>query len=231
MNPLVRRAAPFVLVTLLAISSVFAAGERRTFHPEQFSTGKFHGCAPTGKGSDTYLSSLKNRDIPPTTARSYTVTKFLNAAPRTLPTRKIHRDKWTPQQQDLAARWERNAVMVEGYLVFDAVKQAEEACNCGSKIYRDFHLWLSTSPSQTKASREKALVVEVSPRAWPTHPTWKEAKTFRNVIRAGDKVRVTGWVMWDQEHAAHLGKTRGTLWEVHPIHRIQVLKGNKWVSL
>lgn len=230
MNPPVRRIA-LIFVSLLTFSSVYGAGERKTYNPVKFSTGKFHGCPPTGKGSDPYLNSLKNRDVPPTKAKRYTVTQFLKAAPRTLPTRKIHRDRWTPQQQDLAAKWERRAVTVEGYLVFDAVKQAKEACNCGSATYRDFHLWLGAVPSVTKASRGRALVVEVSPRTWPTHPTWKEAKTYRGPIRAGTKVRVTGWLMWDQEHAPHLTKTRGTLWEVHPIHKIQVRQGNKWVTL
>lgn len=201
MNPPVRRVAPLVLVSLFAFSSVFAAGERLTYDPTKFSTGTFHGCPPTGQGSDPYLNSLKNRDMPPTTARLYRVAKFLDAAPKTLPKRKFHRDRWTAQQQDLAARWERGAVMIEGYLVFDAVKQSEEACNCGSTTYRDFHLWLGSSPSQTKASRAKAIVVEVSPRAWRTHPKWKDAKTFRDLIRANEKVRVAGWLMWDQEHA------------------------------
>ena len=233
MNPPVRRIAPLVLVSLFAISSVLASGERLTFDPTKFSTGDFHGCPSTGQGSDPYLNSLKNRDDRhkyPTTAHLYTVTQLLNAAP-TLPKQKVHRDKWTAQQQDLAAKWESKAVMAEGYLVFDAVKQGPEACNCGPTPYRDFHLWLGTTPSPTKESRAKAMVVEVSPRAWPTHPTWKDAKTFRDVIRAERRVRVAGWLTWDQEHAAHLGKFRKTLWEVHPIHSIQVLKGNQWVTL
>ena len=49
-------------------------------------------------------------------------------------------------------------MMVEGYLVFDAVKEGKEACNCGSIKYVDHHLWLASTPS---ASRAKAIVVEV----------------------------------------------------------------------
>jgi hypothetical protein len=118
--------------------------------------------------------------------------------------------------------------MVEGYLVFDAVKEGEEACNCGSTKYVDHHLWLAGSPS---ASRAKAMVVEVSPRVWASHAGWNNAETFRRLIRAKNKVRVVGWLTWDQEHKAHLGKYRMTLWEVHPIHQIQVQRGNQWVSL
>jgi hypothetical protein len=64
MNPRLKHVAPsFCIVTLLAISSVFAAGERNNFDPQQFSTGKFDGCSPTGEGGDPYLNSLKNARI------------------------------------------------------------------------------------------------------------------------------------------------------------------------
>jgi hypothetical protein len=203
------------------------AGERKRFDPKDFSMGDFHGCPVTGEGSDPYLNSLKNRDKLPKTARLYTVNGLYEKTP-TLPERKVHRSKWTPQQQDLAAQWERQAVMVEGYLVFDAVKEGKEACNCGSTKYVDHHLWLASTPS---ASRAKAIVVEVSPRTWAYHQAWNKAETFRRLIRAKERVRVIGWLTWDQEHAAHLGKYRRTLWEVHPIHQIQVQRGNQWFRM
>jgi hypothetical protein len=33
--------------------------------------------------------------------------------------------------------------------------------------------------------------------------------------------------MLDQEHPDQLGKTRGTLWEIHPIMRIEVSRGSE----
>jgi len=51
------------------------------------------------------------------------------------------------------------------------------------------------------------------------------------IINAKNKVRITGWLMWDYEHKEQLGNTRRTLWEVHPIHSIQVLSGSRWVTL
>ena len=227
MNPPVRRLAPFLLVSLFAVSSVFAAGERLTFDPTKFSTGDFHECPPNGQGSDPYLNSLKNRDKSPKQAHVYTVTQLVNAAPSTLPQRRVHRSSWTAQQQDLAAKWESRAVWVEGYLLH-VVKEGKEACNCGSTKYVDHHLWLAPSPF---ASRTQAMVVEVSPRVWPSHPHWDDANTFRQIINAKTKVHVAGWLTWDQEHKEQLGKTRRTLWEVHPIHSIKVLKGSKWVTL
>jgi hypothetical protein len=226
MNLPPQRIAPFVIITFLAVSSLFAAGERNSFDPTKFSTGKFHGCAPEGVGSDPYLNSLKNRDKPPATAELYTVTKLISAAPK-LPTRKVHRDAWTASQQDLAAQWEKRAVTVEGFLLH-VVKEGKEACNCGSTQFVDHHMWLA--PTAT-ALRTKAMVVEVSPRAWPKHPGWANNTTFTPIIKAKTKVRVTGWLTWDQEHNEQIGKTRGTLWEVHPITQIQVLEGGKWVLL
>jgi hypothetical protein len=46
-------------------------------------------------------------------------------------------------------------------------------------------------------------------------------------IRQSSTPRV--WTSWRQE--AHLGKYRRTLWKVHPIHQIQVQRGNQWVKL
>jgi len=214
-------------LTVHTVPPALAVGERNTFDPLRFSTGKFHGCAPTGEGSDPYLNSLKNRDKSTLTVRLYTVNQLYKKTP-TLPKKKVHRSKWTPQQRDLAARWERQAVTVEGYLVFDAVKEDPEACNCGSTKYVDHHLWLASSPSM---SRAKSMVVEVSPRQWASHRGWNKAETFRRLIRHKEKVRSAGWLTWDQEHAAHLGTYRRTLWEIHPIHQIQVQRGRQWVSL
>lgn len=226
MNPQNKRIAPLLVLSLFAASSIFAAGERKTFDPTQFSTGDFHGCPQAGNGSDPYLNSLKNRDKSPTTARLYTVNQLFTATP-SLPNGKVHRSTWTAQQQDLAAQWESRAVMVEGYLL-KVVQEGKEACNCGSTTYVDHHLWLAPTPS---SSRTTAMVVEVSPRVWGLHPGWDDSKTFQKVIDAKTKVRVTGWLTWDQEHKEQLGKTRRTLWEVHPIHSIQVQSGNQWVTL
>ncbi|HEV8449179.1 MAG TPA: hypothetical protein VGQ44_20290, partial [Gemmatimonadaceae bacterium] len=56
------------------------------------------------------------------------------------------------------------------------------------------------------------------------------------------RVRVTGFLMLDPAHPTHIRghctekcdtKTfyRATLWEVHPVTRIQVLKNGTWVEL
>ena len=72
-----------VLVYLFIVSSAFAAGERNTFDPRQFSTGEFHTCPAEGHARrfDPYLDALKNRDLPPPSVlrQGYTVPQLNNA--------------------------------------------------------------------------------------------------------------------------------------------------------
>lgn len=44
-------------------------------------------------------------------------------------------------------------------------------------------------------------------------------------------VRITGWTMLDPEHRNHLNKYRMTLWEIHPITKIEVFRNGEWVDL
>ena len=108
-------------VSLFILSSALAVGERNTFDPRQFSTGKFHTCPPEGRARrfDPYLDALKNRDIaPPTVIRQrYTVPQLINALPSGLPKTKFNRSRWSTTDQQTAAVWERKCVTVEGYLL------------------------------------------------------------------------------------------------------------------
>jgi hypothetical protein len=114
-----------------------------------------------------------------------------------------------------------------GYLL-DAKREKGEACNCGSMQYVDHHLWIGATPDTPKT---EAMVAEVSPRSWPEHPSWSQRNTFLGLVDDRSKVRLTGWLTWDEEHPEQLGKTRKTLWEVHPIHKIQVQRASQWVTL
>jgi hypothetical protein len=44
-------------------------------------------------------------------------------------------------------------------------------------------------------------------------------------------VRISGWLMFDPAHPNHLGRYRSTLWEVHPITKIDVFDGSEWEEL
>ena len=124
-----------------------------------------------------------------------------------------------------------------GYLA-GVQKEDEESCNCHDHDRVDYHLWLVTSPGQ---KRSKSMVIEISPRLLDAHPRWPEL--VRIAHRDGYHVRVSGWRTFDQEHHEQLKShqnnngtvthpSRATLWEIHPIHRIEVeSEDGDWVDL
>lgn len=116
--------------------------------------------------------------------------------------------------------------MITGFLL-KVKKEGPESCNCHDEAEVDYHLWLADDATD---DRSEAMVVEVSPRERPDHTGWTLAK-LQGFVKQHAKIRISGWLMWDQEHPEQLGKTRASLWEVHPIHRIEVFARGKWVTL
>ena len=75
-----------------------------------------------------------------------------------------------------------------------------------------------------------SIVVEVTPRVRKGHPNWTTAR-LDPLVHTSTPVRISGWLMFDPEHPEQLGKTRGTLWEIHPIMKIEVEEQGQWRSL
>ena len=70
-------------------------------------------------------------------------------------------------------------------------------------------------------SRKKhAVVVELTPNIQDLHLDWGE--NLQEL--AGKNVCITGWLLYDYEHHPQIGKTRGTLWELHPVTGIALLQ-------
>jgi hypothetical protein len=138
------------------------------------------------------------------------------------------RDRWSAAERRAVARYEGVAVAVEGYLA-SAKLEGPESTNChgADPGMRDWHVWLTARPGQ---SRDSAVVVETTPRIRADHPRWSTT-ALRAVSRARERVRITGWLMLDPEHPDQVGKTRGTIWEIHPITGIEVRRGGRWVPL
>jgi len=44
-------------------------------------------------------------------------------------------------------------------------------------------------------------------------------------------VRISGWLMMDPQHPDQVGNSRVTIWEIHPITRIEVFRDSWWVDL
>lgn len=191
-------------------------------------------CPPEGEGThnDPKQNVLKNRDTAPASYEEMTVGQYKKAFKKNLnfPTR---RKNFSEEQLARVEPDEKRGVILTGYIL-RAVKQGKETANCGSKTRTDVHVWLyyETSPDKDERTRLRgyAVVAEVTPRWLNHHPTWTAAK-LEQLAKDGVKIRMSGWVMYDPEHPPHLGKTRGTLWELHPITKIEVWNNGEWQEL
>jgi hypothetical protein len=186
----------------------------------------FHGCPPEGDGGDPELNRLKNR----VDEGNYTPVPFDSIARLPWPpgVENNRRTRWSASDRATVARWEGIPVAVEGYLAA-AKTQGPESPNChgADPEFRDWHLWLVDSATR---DRSRSVVVEVTPRVRPSHPAWK-ISTLNRLVRADSRVRISGWLMLDPEHPEQLGKTRGTIWEIHPVMKIETLLRDRWVML
>lgn len=189
-------------------------------------------CPVEGEGGDVVLNRLKNRAVEPKHAAPQTVAGFLRTLTPDLGTSHL-RARFTPAQRAYVEAREKTALALEGYLL-DAKQSGPETSNCHAIDARDFHVWLGERPGATpadnKALRAQAVVVEPTPAGQRTHPTWR-LHLLKRLARDAAKVRVTGWLMYDPEHPNELGRTRGTLWELHPVTRIEVWSGGRWHDL
>jgi hypothetical protein len=193
-------------------------------HPQPH-TVTFQGCPPTGDGGDTLLNTLKNRidDGENGAYHDVALDTLINLSyPQDIG--RTMRKNWSESETAEVDQYEGIAVRTVGYIV--GVKhEGTESTNCHSLDYRDHHVWLAPNQGDPKA---KALVVEVTPRVRDERPGWSSSALSS---LTGQQVRISGWLLMDQEHPEQLGQTRATLWEIHPIIHIEVNEGGSWQSI
>jgi len=120
--------------------------------------------------------------------------------------------------RDEIAKHEGLPLSVEGYIA-RAQWEGKESCNCKSDEpeMRDIHFWLTKEPTR---DRSESIVVEVTPRQRAKHSAWTISR-LKRIAERHERVRISGWLMFDGEHPDQVGKTRGTLWENHPVMEIE----------
>jgi len=185
-------------------------------------------CGPTGDGGDTATNARKNRtDVP----ISYHDVTWQAIATLSYPKAPTSRAKWTAAQLAQIAPYEGVALRVEGYIVaFKPQTTGKgESTNCHFTLADevDWHIALVAKAGD---GENTALVVETTPRVRQLHPKWTP-DALRPWVDADAPVRIAGWLMFDPDHPNHLGKYRSTLWQIHPITRIEVFKDGAWVDL
>lgn len=185
-------------------------------------------CGPTGDGGDTATNLRKNRtDVP----SAYHDVTWHALATLAYPVAPKSRATWTPAQFAQIAPYEGVALQVVGYLV--AIKPqiggSGESTNCHftNDPEVDWHIALVGNSGE---GEKVAVVVETTPRVRHSHPRWTH-QALRPWVNADMPVRISGWLMLDPEHRNHLDRYRSTLWEIHPITKVEVFKDNRWVDL
>jgi hypothetical protein len=188
---------------------------------------EFRGCGPSGSQPDYPLNRRKNR----VDSGQYIPISWQTLARLPFPRRVGYRfrNQWTSGETKEIARFEGAAIEVEGYIAGLKLETAEPP-NCYSMDPRDrdYHLWLSELPHQGK---RESVVVEITPRVRASHSGWTEDR-LRALIDSQPRVRLRGWLMFDQMHPESMPWTRFTLWEMHPIMSIEWLSANnRWMPL
>jgi hypothetical protein len=146
---------------------------------------------------------------------------------------------------------EKEIVSFSGYLVL-AYAGPPESTNCGNTDFHDWHLELFEKPLDhaPRIGDPTPIICEITPRT--QNVIFRDnirMQALAGFIRAPDftieptghaarKVRVTGYLLWDDEHngSADVGKTirsvgankyhhpwRSTPWEIHPVIKIEAL--------
>ena len=185
----------------------------------------FNGCPPEGIGGDSIQNLLKNR----IDDGNYVPVNFDAIMSLTWPktVEQKERKLWSAEDTAAIAKYEGIPVVVEGYLA-GAKESGAESTNCGmtSPDMVDWHVWFVKNSGE---GRNISIVIEPTPRSRANHQ-WTLAK-LKPVIDNQERVRISGWVFFDPEHPDQLAKTRGTLWEIHPVMQIEVFQNSQWVPL
>ncbi len=185
------------------------------------------GVGLEGSGGDAELNREKNRiEAPKTFADLRPIDMLAIPSALLVEAGREKRARWNRAERNYLGREESLGVRLTGY-VLHAKESGVESCNGYSDTLRDFHIWIADAPTDDKGS---AVIVEMTPRWKSVHPEW-QLRELDRLARDRAMVRVTGWLLWDEEHPDEVGKSRGTQWEVHPVTNFEVMKDGVWQPL
>ncbi|HET9857632.1 MAG TPA: hypothetical protein VFP99_07325, partial [Chthoniobacterales bacterium] len=215
---------------------------------------KLEGIAKTQDGKER--NQQKNRtpiELTGVNTPSFDTTAFLaRVADYDRQIEKKHRRELSPTQKEQVIALEKQIVSITGWLVL-AYQGIPETTNCRSQDFLDWHLELSPESADHPAQvgDPTPVICEITPRT--------QALLYRGGVRIqklaaflrlpdnsfaptgnkAHKIRVTGYLMWDDEHnkpdndvGTSIGwfskegyhhPWRATGWEIHPVLKIEDL--------
>lgn len=198
-------------------------------------------CPPEGDAkptsqSDMDLNRLKNR-VDEGAFKAVSIPSIL-ALKKPVGVCGKNRRLWSQNQKEAIQQFEGTPVVIEGFLALvknnakleGARKEGPESCNChgDEDQSRDFHIWVLPEPGASRA--KSSVVVEMSPPVRAHHPKWT-VDNLTVIANAGQRVRVSGWLLFDQEHCNEVGNSRGTVWEIHPVIKFERFVNGQWRKL
>jgi hypothetical protein len=185
----------------------------------------FHGIPPGGTGGDSLLNMKKNRWSAPQNYSDISISDFINLPHDILSAiGSEERYKWIPAASAQAETSEAKSVRITGYLI-SVKEEGNESCNGNDSNYHDFHLWIADSSGKIKS---QSIIAEATPFWKEQFPKW-QLTMFESLDHT--KVRISGWIMWDEDHPKQLGSSRTSLWEIHPITKFEYYSDGNWQVL
>ena len=162
------------------------------------------------------------------------------------------RSELTAAQKGQLDSYENQVVSLTGWLVL-AYAGPPETTNCASANFHDWHLEIFASPSDhaPQVGDPTPIICEITPRTERgIYGAGARIQSLAGFFRLQDasyhatghraqKVRVTGYLLWDDEHngSADVGSSlewfssngfhhpwRSTAWEIHPVMKIEVIE-------
>lgn len=216
------------LVVRTAVAALCATA--LAFAQTPVATGNFDGCPTTGLGGDSSLNVQKNRSGKPSGVKNSVSVPGLQGLPTVPASDGKTRANWPTALRATIENQEENSAYFTGYII-KAIAEGKEACNCELAAARDHDVHVYMSDTKGVTNLGKSAIVEVTPRWRAVNPTWT-AQNLQALATSHARVRITGWLLYDQEHWNMISSgQRGTLWEIHPITRIQVWYNGGWLDL
>jgi hypothetical protein len=187
----------------------------------------FHGIPPKGIGGDSLLNMEKNRWVASGNFTDVSVSDIIGFQHDILSAMGTEdRYRWTAAAKSQATVSELQGVRLTGYITA-AKEEGNESCNGNNDNYHDFHIWITGSAGEDKT---KSIVVEATPFWREQFSGWQLTK-FEQLVSQNAQVRISGWIMWDEDHPEQIGSSRASLWEIHPITKFEYFSGGIWQTL
>jgi hypothetical protein len=168
-------------------------------------------------GGDALLNKKKSNLVEPSSFEVITFDDF-----RHLESERPTEWKDGQSRKEVEELGEGTAVMLTGYLL-GAHSGSPETTNCklSGEANNDYHINIVEHEDDFQTD---SVVVEMTPKSRIEKPEWT-LSTLHKLSTPSHRlalVRVSGFLLFDSEHVKVSGGERSTIWEIHPITKVEV---------